>query len=81
MRQTIRFIEGLVMLMISGIALFYFKLPIAAAVGVFANAGQQNLIEWLKGVIRYKLSECLRQQVVKSNKPGGAMHRAVWMEK
>jgi|APGre2960657444_1045066.scaffolds.fasta_scaffold497312_2 hypothetical protein len=35
MRQTIRFIEGLVMLMISGIALFYFKLPIVSAVGVF----------------------------------------------
>jgi hypothetical protein len=36
MRQTIRFLEGLAMLTISGIALFVFKLPIAAAVGVFA---------------------------------------------
>ena len=44
-----------------------------AAVGVFANAGQQNLIEWLKGVRRYELSGCLRQAVVRSNEPGGAM--------
>ena len=36
MRQTIRFLEGLAMLGISGIALFVFKLPTAAAVGVFA---------------------------------------------
>ena len=35
MRQVIRFIEGLVMLAISGIVLFVFKLPTAAAVGVF----------------------------------------------
>ena len=35
MRKIIRFIEGLVMLVISGIALFYFKLPIVSAVGVF----------------------------------------------
>ena len=53
----------------------------SAAVGVFAYAGQQNLIEWLKGVRRYELSDCLRQQVLKNIKPGGAMHRAVWMEK
>jgi hypothetical protein len=30
--------EGLAMLTISGIALFIFKLPIAAAVGVFASS-------------------------------------------
>jgi hypothetical protein len=35
MRSIIRLIEGLVMLAISGIALFMFKLPTAAAVGVF----------------------------------------------
>jgi hypothetical protein len=36
MRSLLRFIEGLAMLAISGIALFVFKLPIASAVGVFA---------------------------------------------
>ena len=46
---------------------------VSAAVGVFADAGQQNLVEWLKGVRRYELSGCLRQAVVRSNKPGGAM--------
>ncbi len=40
-------------------------------VEVFANARQQNLIEWLKGVRRYELSGCLRQAVVMSNDPGG----------
>lgn len=38
MRSVIRFMEGLVMLTISGIALFVFKLPTAAAVGVFASS-------------------------------------------
>jgi len=42
-------------------------------VEVFANAGQQNLIEWLKGVRRYELSRCLKQAVIRSNEPGGAM--------
>ena len=46
---------------------------VLAAVGVFADAGQQNLVEWLKGVRRYELSGCLRQAVVRSNEPGGAM--------
>ena len=32
----------------------------SAAVGVFVDAGQQNLIECLKGVRRYELSGCLR---------------------
>jgi hypothetical protein len=36
MRSLLRFIEGLAMLAISGIALFVFKLPTASAVGVFA---------------------------------------------
>jgi hypothetical protein len=36
MRQVIRFIEGLVMLAISGIVLFVFKLPIGAALCVVA---------------------------------------------
>ena len=46
---------------------------VLAAVGVFADAGQQNLVEWLKGVRRYELSGYLRQAVVRSNEPGGAM--------
>ena len=36
MRQVIRFIEGLVMLMIGGIALFYIHTPIGAALCVVA---------------------------------------------
>jgi len=36
MRQTIRFIEGLVMLMVGGIALFYLHLPTGAALCVVA---------------------------------------------
>ena len=43
---------------------------VLAAVGVFANAKQQNLIEWFKGVRRYELSGCLRQVIVRSNEPG-----------
>ena len=39
----------------------------------FADTGQQNLVEWLKGVRRYELSGFLRQAVVRSNEPGGAM--------
>ena len=35
MRSLLRFIEGLAMLAIGGIALFIFKLPTAAAVAVF----------------------------------------------
>jgi hypothetical protein len=38
MRSVIRFMEGLVMLLISGIALFYLHLPTASAVGVFASS-------------------------------------------
>ena len=53
---------------------------VLAAVGVFANAGQQNLIEWLKGVRRYELSGCLRQAIVRSNDPGGVMQRAIWIK-
>jgi len=36
MRQVIRFIEGLVMLMVGGIALFYIHTPIGAALCVVA---------------------------------------------
>ena len=36
MRQVIRFLEGLVMLMIGGIALFYIHTPIGAALCVVA---------------------------------------------
>jgi hypothetical protein len=36
MRQTIRFLEGLVMLMIGGIALFYLNTPTGAALCVVA---------------------------------------------
>jgi hypothetical protein len=36
MRQVIRFLEGLVMLMIGGIALFYLHTPTGAALSVVA---------------------------------------------
>ena len=36
MRSTIRFVEGLVMLMIGGIALFYLHTPTGAALSVVA---------------------------------------------
>lgn len=36
MRSLIRFLEGLVMLMVGGIALFYLHLPIGAALCVVA---------------------------------------------
>ena len=36
MRHIVRFLEGLVMLMVGGIALFYLHLPIGAALCVLA---------------------------------------------
>ncbi len=49
---------------------------VSAAVGVVANARQQNIIEWLKGVRRYELFGCLRQavRVDRSYETGGTLY-------